>query len=76
MRNYMIGVRLADSLGLDLHPIVVKARSSPHFSETEAEVMAFNSRTTVAPKYTLVCWNDLRYVNGNDLLPDYASEFH
>jgi hypothetical protein len=74
MRNYMIGMRLADALGVNLHLMVVKARNSPHFSETNSEVIEFNSRTKASPKYALACWNDLRYANSTDLLPGYNSE--
>lgn len=74
MRNYMIGLRLAEALRLSLHLMVVKAKNSPHFVETDSEVNAFNSRVTSSLKYVISCWNDLRYANGTDLLSGYASE--
>lgn len=74
MRNYMIGLRLAEALQTTLHAMVIKAKNSAHFSETRAAVQAFNSRTAAAPKYALACWNDFRYVDGVDLLSEYAAE--
>jgi len=76
MRNYMVGLRLSELLRLDLHLLVVKARNLPDYRKTEAEVKDFNSRTKVAPKYSLVCWNDLRFARGVDMLAAYASELY
>ena len=74
LRNYMIGDRLAATLGLPLHLMVVKAANSAHFVETSAEVQRFNSTMTRAPKYVVACWNGFRIAATPDVLADYAAE--
>jgi hypothetical protein len=76
MRNYMIGLRLANELGLRLHLMVVKATNSPDFKKTKAEVDAFNRTTSATSKYVLTCWSDFRVCAGSDtkLLMEYVAE--
>ena len=75
LRNYMIGDRLAATLGLPLHLMVVKALNSPHFAETRIELQRFDSAMTRAPEfYAVACWNDFRRTATPDVLSDYASE--
>ncbi|NWF82544.1 MAG: hypothetical protein HXY18_01790 [Bryobacteraceae bacterium] len=74
MRNYMAGMRLADALKMQFHPMVVKAERSPHDSETVEEVARFNSILKAAPEFALASWADLRYASGQDLLSAYGQE--
>ena len=73
MRNHMIGDRRAKKLSLELHLMVVKGRTSPHIQETLDDVAEYNSLIPPGGS-SLVCWNDLRFVAGHDLLSGYHAE--
>ncbi len=74
LRNYMVGSRLAGCLGSNLHLMIVKAKNSDKYSETLEDVISFNSSLVSGPGFSVACWNDLRFANGKDALPEYGPE--
>jgi hypothetical protein len=74
MRNEMVGLRLAHLLGLRLHLVTVKGKNSAGFAQMEEDVRSFNGSISLGPKFSILCWNDLRFAKGKDLLAAYVSE--